>query len=43
MNPQYQKMLRQVQDMQKAIAKAQEELPTRPSRRAPAAARSRSS
>ncbi|MGD0997258.1 MAG: YbaB/EbfC family nucleoid-associated protein [Thermoleophilia bacterium] len=26
MNPQYQKMLRQVQDMQKAMAKAQEEL-----------------
>ena len=26
MNPQYQKMLRQVQDMQKAMTKAQEEL-----------------
>jgi nucleoid-associated protein EbfC len=26
MNPQYQKMLKQVQDMQKAMAKAQEEL-----------------
>ena len=44
MNPQYQKMLKQVQDMQKKPwPRPRKSLPWRPSRPAPAAARSRSS